>query len=118
MNPIIYHNPRWGKSRESVKILEKKCKSFTIIDYQKQGLTDIIISNILDILKLHPIDIIRTNESDFKNLYLSDEQLNNKKLLIDSIVEYPKIMQRPIIIYGNKGVIGRPPENINQILWW
>ena len=99
-----------------MKILEKKCKDFIVVDYQKQGLTSATISNILDILKLNPIDIIRKNEPDFKNLNLSENQLNNSQVLIDSIIKYPKIMQRPIIICGNKGIIGRPPENIHQIL--
>ena len=66
MKIFIYHNPRWGKSRESVKILEKSKKSFTIIEYLKDGFTYNEIKSLLKKLNLSPIDIIRVNDSDYK----------------------------------------------------
>ena len=116
MNIKIYHNPRWSKSKESVKILEDYKKTFIIIEYIKEGLNQKTLNDILSILDVNPIKIIRTNDNDFKNLKLSAAQLEDKKLLIDILIKYPKIMQRPIIINKGKGVIGRPPENIYTIL--
>ena len=116
MNIKIYHNPRWSKSKESVKILQDYKKSFIIIEYIKEGLNQKTLNDILSILDLNPIEIIRTNDNDFKKLNLSVTQLEDKKLLIDILIKYPKIMQRPIIINEGKGVIGRPPENIYTIL--
>ena len=116
MSIKIYHNPRWSKSRESVKILEKERVSFKIINYLKDGLNEYTINEILDLLKINPISMIRTNEAEFKKLNLSKEQLVNKQYLINIIRKFPKIMQRPIIINGKKAVIGRPPDNIYKIL--
>ena len=116
MNIIIYHNPRWSKSRESVKILKKECNSFRIIEYLKESIDKKTIQDILNILNVNAIDLIRKNDTEFKNLNLSENEINNSNLLIDLIIKYPKIMQRPIILNENKGVIGRPPENIYNIL--
>ena len=99
-----------------MKILEDQKKTFIIIDYLKEGLDKKTLNNIISILDINTIDIIRINDTDFKNLNLSEDQLKDRNLLVDVLLEYPKIMQRPIIINGNNGVIGRPPENIYNIL--
>lgn len=116
MNVIIYHNPRWSKSRESVKILKKECNSFRIIEYLKESIDKKTIQDILNILNVNAVDLIRKNDTEFKNLNLPENEINNSNLLIDLIIKYPKIMQRPIILNKNKGVIGRPPKNIYNIL--
>ena len=66
-------------------------------------------------LNCEPLDIIRKNEKDFKNNNL-DKIADNRDLIIKKMVKYPKIIERPIIIIKNKAVIGRPPENIYEIL--
>lgn len=99
-----------------MKILEKECDSFKIIEYLKESIDEVAIKNILNILNINAIDLIRKNEKEFKELDLSENELNNTQLLIKSIIKYPKIIQRPIILNKKKGVIGRPPENIYNIL--
>lgn len=99
-----------------MKILNKECKSFEIIEYLKESIDKMTIQNILDALNINAIDLVRKNEKQFKDLSLSQDQLDNDDLLINLIIKYPKIMQRPIIIKNDKGVIGRPPENIYKIL--
>jgi len=97
-------------------ILDKEAKLFDIINYCKEGIS---IKNIKMILKktgIEPINLIRKKDKIFVNLELSDTQLRDKEFLIGIINKYPKIMERPIIINENKGVIGRPPENIYKIL--
>ena len=76
---------------------------------------EIEIENLCTMLNCEPIEMIRKNEKDFKNNNL-DKIANNKNLLIKKMVEYPKIIERPIIIIKNEAVIGRPPENIYKIL--
>ena len=66
------------------------------------------------VLDLKPIDIIRTSESDYKDNNIS--RINDEEKLLSAILKYPKLLQRPIILNGNKGVIGRPPENILSII--
>ena len=112
----IYHNPRWSKSRESVKILKKINKPFTIIEYLKDGLNKQNLNDVLSKLNLDPIQIIRINDKKFKELHLTEADLTNKNKLLDILIENPIILERPIIINNNKGIIGRPPENIYKIL--
>ena len=114
MKAIIYHNPRWSKSRNSVRILEEKNIDFKIIEYLKNPLSLNELKNILNILQLKPIDIIRKTEAEYKENKI-DLIKNDDEVLI-AIIKFPKILQRPIILNGNKGVIGRPPENILSII--
>ena len=115
MKTIIYHNPRWGKSRDSVRILSEKKIPFTIIEYLKNPLKVDELKQIVNLLNLKALDIIRTNEKDYKENNLRALHDNEQKLF-EAIEQFPKIMQRPIIIHGKKAVIGRPPENINKII--
>ena len=115
MNIKIYHNPKWGKSRNSVGILKKSKKKFEVIDYLKNPLTKKELKEIIRILDVKAKDIIRTSEVQFKENHIS-LIMNNESKLLDAIINFPKILQRPIIICGDTGVIGRPPENIYKIL--
>ena len=115
MKIIIYHNPRWGKSRDSVRILEEKNIDYSIIEYLKNPLDKTTLKNIVRILNINAADIVRISEKEFLENNLSEIMTNEEKIL-DAIVKFPKILQRPIIISGGKGVIGRPPENIFKLL--
>ena len=115
MKTIIYHNPRWGKSRDSVRILSDKKIPFTVIEYLKNPLKVRQLKHIIKLLNVNALDIVRTTEKDYKDNNLGALSKNEQKLF-EAIEQFPKIMQRPIIIHGKKAVIGRPPENINKIL--
>ena len=97
-------------------ILDKEAKLFDIINYCKEGVSIKTIRMILKKTGIEPIDLIRKKDKIFVNLKLSDTQLCDKEFLVSIINKHPKIMERPIIINENKGVIGRPPENIYKIL--
>ena len=99
-----------------MKILKNKNISFTCKEYLKEGLNYTELSNIIQFLNIKPNELIRKNEKEFKDLRFSNEQINNKDDIINSIIKFPKILQRPIIINNQKAVIGRPPEKINEIL--
>ena len=114
MKTIIYHNPRWGKSRDSVRILEEKNADYTCIEYLKSPLSKEEIIKILHILNISASELIRKSEKDYRENNVS--LIDNDEQLIDMIVKFPKLMQRPIIIVGEKAVIGRPPEKILDIL--
>ncbi len=115
---LIYHNPRWSKSRESVKILNQSKKQYEIVDYINNGISDNEISIILESLSMDIIDIIRVNDKKFKDLNLSTKDMENEKILMEKIIENPIILQRPIILKNGKGVIGRPPEKIFDLIGW
>ena len=115
MKTVIYHNPRWGKSRSSVELLENKKIDFTIIEYIKNPLKKETLREVIDMLGVKASDIIRTSEKEFVENNISDI-LEDEGKTLSAIEDYPKIMQRPIIIHNGKAVIGRPPENINKLL--
>ena len=115
MKIIIYHNPKWGKSRNSVRILEEKNIVFTLVEYLKTPPTKQELKQIVEILNVEISEILRTSEKEFVENNLS-EIIHDKDKIFDAIIKFPKILQRPIIICGDKGVIGRPPENIFKIL--
>ena len=114
MSVLIYHNPRWGKSRNSVRILEEKNIDYKIIEYLKEPLDIKELKKILKILDLKAIDIIRKSEAEYRDNGI--QEIKDEEKILEAILQYPKILQRPIILNGEKGVIGRPPENILSIL--
>ena len=107
----IFHNPRCSKSRQALEILESNNKDYEIFLYLQEALDKKSINNLLDILGLNPKDILRAGEADYKENKLSQYGAEDEAL-IDFMIKYPKIIERPIVIRGNKGVIGRPPENV------
>lgn len=106
----IYHNPRCSKSRQTLSLIEEKNKEIEIIEYLKTPATVEELESILEKLGIKAIDLVRKKEKiwieDYKGRDLTD------KKIIEAMVENPKIMERPIIIDGNKAIIGRPPENV------
>ena len=112
---IIYHNPRWGKSRSSVGILDQKKIDYIIIRYIETPPTIEELANIAKKLRLRPKDFIRKGDEDFKKLKLSSK-LDDDEYLFEIMSKKPKLIERPIIINKNKACIGRPPENILKII--
>lgn len=109
----IYHNPRCSKSREALEILEEEGLKIEVVKYLENTPTEAELEKILVKLNLSPQDIIRKNESlykqQFKNLTLNDHEW------IKIMVQHPKLIERPIIIKGNKAIIGRPPTIIKEL---
>ena len=110
----IYHNPRCGKSREGLNILQESGKDFKIIKYLEETPSLESLNNIISLLKIKPIELVRQNEKiwkeHFKNTNLSDDEL------IKIMVKNPILIERPIVISGNKAVVGRPPTEIQKII--
>ena len=110
----IYHNPRCRKSRESVNYLVEKNIDFEIIEYLKERVSENMMKSILKSLNMSAIDLIRKNEKiwkdNFKGKDLEEEEI------ISLLCNEPKLMERPIIVYKNEAVIGRPKENIDRLL--
>lgn len=111
----IYHNPRCSKSRETLKLLEENGIEPKICLYLKDPLSADIVANLVKQLGVPVRDIIRTSEAEYKDNGLSDSALTDQQLL-DAIVEYPKLLQRPIVVKGDKAVIGRPPESVLELI--
>ena len=110
----IYHNNRCGKSRDALAILTEKNIDFKVIDYLKNPPTTNELESILKKLNIPPIDLIRKGEAIFKDNYKDKTFTHAEWLKI--MVENPILLERPIIVKGDKAVIGRPPENVLSIL--
>ena len=107
----IIHNPRCRKSREALKILIEKKLNPVVIEYLKQNLNKTQIKEIISFLKQEDLNkIIRKNESIYKKRYR--EKKFSESELVNVIYENPILLERPIVIKGNRAIIGRPPEKI------
>lgn len=110
----IYHNPRCSKSREGICELDAINQPFEIIEYLKNPLTKEELITILKKLNFKPIELVRKNESIWKEQF-KDKNLSDNKI-IDAMLEYPKLIERPIVINGDKAVVARPIHKIKEIL--
>ena len=110
----IYHNPRCRKSREGLAILAESKKEFAIIKYLDTIPSEKELSDILDLLGISPIQLVRKSEKIWKDNYKVKDLLDSE--IIKAMIENPKLIERPIIVNGNKAVIGRPPSIILEIL--
>ena len=111
----ILHNPRCSKSRQTLALLEENGVSPEIILYLENTPSSQELSGIAKKLNLSIRDIMRTGEDAYKENNLKDSSLSDEQLL-NAMVESPKLIQRPIVINGDKAVIGRPPENVLAII--
>lgn len=112
---IIYHNPRCSKSRQTLALIEDAGIEPTIVNYLEVSLTEADIRDLLNKLNLEARAIIRRGEEAYKELDLSNSNLSEQQL-IAAIAKHPKLLERPIVVKGNEAIIGRPPENVLELL--
>lgn len=110
----IYHNSRCSKSRDSYKLLQEKGIDFETIEYLKNPLTKKELTDLLSKLNIPASELIRKGEPDYKENFKGKEL--SEAQWIDAMVQYPKLIERPIIVKGNKAVIGRPIEKVIELL--
>ena len=111
----IFHNSRCSKSRQALQILQDSNCDIEIINYLETDLDVSLIKDVLKKLSLKPRDILRTSEQDYKDNKLEEDNLSDDDL-IDHMIKHPKLIERPIVIKGHKAVLGRPPENVLELL--
>jgi arsenate reductase (glutaredoxin) len=115
MTITIYHNPRCTKSRETLALLKEHGIEPRVIEYLKAPPSALELKGILKKLGLKPRDIIRETEPRYAELGLKDQKVSDDELLA-LISANPILLQRPIVVNGNKAAIGRPPESVLKIL--
>lgn len=115
MSLTIYHNPRCSKSRQTLGLIEAAGQTADVILYLE---TSPSVDEIKILLKKlgfdDPRELMRKGEAIYKELGLKDEQ--NPDILIKSMAEHPKLIERPIVVKGAKAVLGRPPEQVQALL--
>ncbi len=110
----IYHNQRCSKSRCTLDIIKENAEEVDVIDYQANPPTKTELKEILKMLGMKPHELLRKGESIFKENFKGRELSDDE--WIDAMIQFPKLIERPIVVNNGKAVIGRPPENVNQIL--
>jgi arsenate reductase len=111
----LYHNPRCSKSRSALQLLEEHGLNPVIVRYLETPLSAAKLQELLSMLGISARQLLRTGEDAYKTLGLNDPTLTDAQL-IDAMASQPKLIERPILVAGDKAVIGRPPEKILEIL--
>ena len=115
MSVKILHNPRCSKSRQTLEIIREKGIEPMIVEYLKTPPNREELVDILAKLSMSPRELMRKGEAEYKDNNLSDESLTDDQL-IDAMLAFPKLIERPIVISGGQVRIGRPPESVSEIL--
>lgn len=109
----IYHNPRCSKSRQTLELIQQAGQQIEIIDYLNQPPSEKELTTIIKLLGINAEDLVRKNEDLYK------EKFKGKKITqqewVKILIEHPKLIERPIIIKGDKAIIGRPPEKVLEL---
>ena len=112
---IVYHNPRCSKSRQVLQLLRGAAIEPTIVEYLKTPPGKDELMKLSQLLGLRPKEFVRKSEKDFKDNHLSEFMEDDEKM-IEAMLLFPKIIERPIVILGRDAVIGRPPENVQKLI--
>jgi len=114
MNITIYHNSRCSKSRQTLTLIEKKGIKPRIVNYLEQVPSFSELKELIDFLEIKPIELVRTKEiiwqEQFKGKELSDDEI------IQAMINFPKLIERPIVVKGNQALICRPPEKVLELI--
>lgn len=111
----IWHNPRCSKSRQTLALVREQGLEPTIIEYLKTPPTVERLQQVLAMLELTPRQLMRSKETDYKAQGIDNDALTDDQL-ITALIEFPKLIERPVVINGDQAAIGRPPEQVLEIL--
>lgn len=110
----IWHNPRCAKSRDTLKLLEAEGESPDVVRYLDTAPDPDEIRRVLLMLRISARELMRTKEKLYKELEL--KSVDDEAALIAAMAEHPRLIERPVVIKGDKAVIGRPPEKVLEII--
>jgi arsenate reductase len=113
--PVIYHNPRCSKSREALSILKDQGLEPLIIEYLKSPLSSKELEEIIKKLGIPAREVLRKKEVEYKQWGLDNPHLSDQQI-IEIVAKHPILLERPIVLLGNKAIIARPPETIHAFL--
>ena len=115
MAVTIYHNPRCSKSRQTLKLLQDQGIEPRIVEYLRTPPDAETIRHLITLLGIAPRDLLRRKEAPYKALGLNDPQKSDEEI-IAAMVENPVLIERPIVVKGDRAALGRPPEQVLEIL--
>ena len=114
--PTIFHNPSCSKSRGAKAILEVSGQDFELVEYLKAPPTKAELERIVDLIDDPPAALVRTGDPKFKALGLDKGDYVERDAVVGLLTEHPELMERPVVVLGDRAVIARPPERVNELL--
>lgn len=111
----IYHNPRCSKSRQTLALIEEKGIEAEVVLYLETPPNAATLAELLKKLNISARQLLRKGEDAYKENNLKDDSLGETQL-IETMVKFPKLIERPIVVKGDKAVLGRPPENVLELI--
>ena len=108
----LYHNPRCSKSRKALELLRERALDIEIVEYLKTPPTVENLKSIHAMLGIDAHEMIRNKEDAYNESGLNSESTEAE--IFDAITRFPKLLERPIVIHGNRAVIARPPERVSD----
>ena len=111
----IYHNPGCSKSRETLGLLRERGIEPTVVEYLKSPPDEETLERLLRLLELEPADLLRSKEEEFADLGL-DGMLGDREALIAAMAAHPILIERPIVVAGDRARLGRPPQQVLEII--
>ena len=112
--PVLYHNPRCSKSRQTLKLLQEAGHEPRVVEYLKQGLAELEIHDLAHARGSSLHDLLRIKEKAYAEHHLSSESSDAQ--IIDALLDAPELLERPIVITAQGARLGRPPEDVLEIL--
>lgn len=111
---VIFHNPRCSKSRATLELLRERGIEPSVVEYLKNPPSQETLSRILDLLGLEPRELMRRHEDEYTEANLDDPGLTRETLIL-AMIQRPRLIERPIVVNGNRAAIGRPPECVLEL---
>ena len=112
---LLYHNPRWSKSRGALDLLQENGIEPEIVRYLEDPPDADALRALVRKLGIRPRELLRTGEEEYRSLGLADESIGDDAI-IEAMVAHPRLIERPILVRGDRAVIGRPPERVLELV--
>ncbi len=113
---IVFHNPGCSKSRQALALIEAAEAPHTVVEYLRTPPDRPTLESIVRCLGTSPAELVRTGDTGFAGLHIDDASLSSPARVVDLLAEHPELMQRPVVVRGQRAVIGRPPDRVVELL--
>ncbi len=112
---VLYHNPACSKSRGALALLKERDVEFEVVEYLKNPLDEAALAAVLGLIEDAPEELVR-KDGNFRELGLAAKDFTTPEAVARLLAQHPKLMQRPVVVRGERAVIARPPERVEELL--
>ncbi len=111
----IFHNPRCSKSRRALALIEARQVPYTVVDYLRTPPDRRTLESIVERLGTSPAELVRTGDAGFADLAVDPGALSSPERVVELLTEHPELIQRPLVVRGERVLIARPPELVAEL---